>query len=95
MKKSTGPLKLLLRCWFFVFLLFFFLQVLACAPSNIAVDNMVEKLVRAKAKVGGILKLCPSVYKSPKIQTKNRMRDKHLKSSFVPGSLSVGIVISK
>ena len=27
------------------------LQVLACAPSNIAVDNMVERLGQAKAKV--------------------------------------------
>ena len=26
-------------------------QVLACAPSNVAVDNMVEKLVKGKLKV--------------------------------------------
>lgn len=26
-------------------------QVLACAPSNIAVDNMVERLGQAKSKV--------------------------------------------
>lgn len=28
-------------------------QVLACAPSNIAVDNLVERLSAARAKVGG------------------------------------------
>lgn len=27
------------------------MQVLACAPSNIAVDNLVERLAKAKTKV--------------------------------------------
>lgn len=26
-------------------------KVLACAPSNVAVDNMVEKLIKGKVKV--------------------------------------------
>ena len=26
-------------------------KVLACAPSNVAVDNLVEKLAKSKAKV--------------------------------------------
>ena len=29
----------------------FFLQVLACAPSNVAVDNLVEKLSHYKLKI--------------------------------------------
>lgn len=31
--------------------LFYFLQILACAPSNIAVDNIVERLVQHNIKV--------------------------------------------
>ena len=34
------------------------LQVLACAPSNIAVDNLVERLARAKVKVRACQPLC-------------------------------------
>lgn len=30
---------------------FFIYQVLACAPSNVAVDNLVEKLLKGKVKV--------------------------------------------
>ncbi len=33
------------------FCLFSSFQVLACAPSNVAVDNLVERLVAGKAKV--------------------------------------------
>ena len=29
----------------------FYVQVLCCAPSNVAVDNLVERLARCKAKV--------------------------------------------
>lgn len=36
---------------FIRYILMFVLQVLACAPSNIAVDNLVGKLAHAKAKV--------------------------------------------
>lgn len=32
------------------------MKVLACAPSNIAVDNLVERLAKAKAKVSLLVK---------------------------------------
>lgn len=42
------------RQWLFHFIfnkVVVFVQVLCCAPSNVAVDNLVERLARCKAKV--------------------------------------------